>query len=269
MKYKVLAFDIDGTLTNSHKAITPATRECIMEAQRRGIKVVIASGRPVQGMRAFAEELKIKEYGGYILSLNGGLLISCEDGHVIHDVKLPQEYYKEICGLAREYGVDILTYEGDDVICENIDNKYLEIEARINGLGVKHVENLPEYLTFPVNKFLMLGDGDYLGRIEPNIHDILGDRMDVYRSEPFFLEVLPKNINKARALEHLLGVMNVSKDELMAFGDGYNDLSMIEYAGTGVAMSNGNDVVKNAADIIAPSNDEDGIVDILKKFVLD
>jgi len=179
------------------------------------------------------------------------------------------EYYHEICAIAKEYKVNLMTYQGDDVISENIDDKYIEIESRINGLGVKQVDNLEKYLTFEVPKFLMLGDGDYLAEVEKKVHARLSDRLDVYRSEPFFLEVLPKGINKAATLEKLLNHLGCRREELMAFGDGYNDISMLKYAGMGVVMGNANDAVKKEGDYIAPSNDENGIVDVLNKFVLD
>lgn len=269
MKYKLLAFDIDGTLLNSKKELTPATKDAITKAMEQGVKVAIASGRPVQGIRKLAAELKLAEYGGYILALNGGLVISCADDAVIHDVKLPKEYYKEIYDLSKEYKVDLITYEGNDVITENFENEYLDIEARINGLGKKKVDNLYERLTFEVNKFLMLGDGDYLAEVEKKVYEQLHDRLDVYRSEPFFLEIMPKGIHKANALHKMSEVIGISKEEMVAFGDGFNDLSMIQYAGLGVAMGNAKDVVKENADFIAKTNDEDGIVEVLEKFVLD
>lgn len=269
MKYKVLAFDIDGTLTNSQKEITPATKAAILEAASRGCTVVIATGRPRQGVVRYAKELELADNGGYVLALNGGLLENCKTGEAISRTFLPMEYYPEICALAKRYGVNLMTYEGDDVISENIDDKYIEIESRINGLGVKQVDNLEKYLTFEVPKFLMLGDGDYLAEVEKKVHARLSDRLDVYRSEPYFLEILPKNINKAATLGKLLQHLGAGREELMAFGDGYNDISMIEYAGMGVVMGNAGDVVKAAGDYIAPSNDEDGIVEVLNKFVLD
>ena len=131
------------------------------------------------------------------------------------------------------------------------------------------MDNLEKYLTFEVPKFLMLGDGDYLAGVEKKVHARLSDRLDVYRSEPFFLEVLPKGINKAATLEKLLNHLGCRREELMAFGDGYNDISMLKYAGMGVVMGNANDTVKKEGDYIAPSNDENGIVDVLNKFVLD
>lgn len=267
--YKVLAFDIDGTLTNSQKVITDATKNVIFKAAEKGCKIVIASGRPLQGLLDFAKELKLAENSGYILALNGGKIISCIDGSVIVDKKVPMRYYKEIYDLSKMHGVNLLTYEGDSVISEDIDDEYLNVETRICKLGKIKVPNLYERLNFEVNKFLMTGPGEYLAEVEKDVYEKLHDRMDVYRSEPFFLEILPKNVNKATALEQLIGILGVNREELMTFGDSYNDLTMIQYAGFGVAMGNAKDVIKENADYIAPSNDEDGIVEVINKFILD
>ena len=267
--YKILAFDIDGTLTNSDKIITEGTKEAIFKAMKKGCKVVIATGRPVQGIVEYAEELKLKEKGGYILALNGGRIISCADDKVLSDIKVPMEYYKEIYELSKKHSVNILTYEGNAVISEDIDDEYLNVESRICHLDKIKVPNLLERLTFGVNKFLMTAEGSYLAEVEKDVYEKLHERMEVYRSEPFFLEILPKNINKANALETLLGILGFKREELMAFGDSYNDLTMIQYAGMGVAMGNAKDVVKENADYIAPTNDEDGIVEVINKFILD
>ena len=166
MKYKVLAFDIDGTLTNSRKEITPETRAAILRAADMGCTIVIATGRPPQGVVRYVNELELPDKEGYVLALNGGLLENCSTGTAISRTFLPMEYYHEICAIAKEYKVNLMTYQGDDVISENTDDKYIEIESRINGLGVKQVDNLEKYLTFEVPKFLMLGDGDYLAEVE-------------------------------------------------------------------------------------------------------
>lgn len=269
MRYKVLAFDIDGTLTNSEKEITPKTKKAIQAAADAGAILAIATGRPVHGAVRYAEELHLKENGGYILSLNGGLILRCSDNTIISESLLPHRYYEEICNLAAENDVNIMTYDGDTVISENIDDPYLSEEARLNGLGKKQVDNLISYLDYEVPKFLMLGDGDKLAEVEKKVYAKLHDRMDVYRSEPYFLEILPKNVNKATALEKLIRVTGNDRSELMAFGDGFNDISMIEYAGMGVAMGNANEKAREKADIVAPTNDEDGIAWVINKFVLD
>ena len=268
MAYKVLALDIDGTLTNSEKKITERTRTAIRNAAQHGVKIVIASGRPVQGIWGFAEQLDLKELDGYILSFNGGRLISCRTGEIIHDVKLPLQYLPEIYELSKQYGVNLMSYEGDNLITEEPEDEFLAIEARINGLGIKKVDNLSEYIDFPINKCLMLGEGDYLAKVEKKVHAALSDRLDVYRSEPFFLEILPKGVDKAKALEGLLDKLGCDRTELMACGDGYNDLTMIRYAGMGVAMANARDEVKAEADYVTLSNDEDGVAAAIEQFIL-
>ncbi len=271
MKYKVLAFDIDGTLVNSKKEITPRTKEAITAAAKQGCKIVIASGRPAKGIDRYVEELNLKELGGYVLCTNGAKIISCADGSYVHNILLPQEYYGEICDLAKSEGVHLMTYdyEGNTVVSETIDDPYLQLEARINGLARKEIPDMKTFLDYPVNKFLMLGDGDVLTEVEKHVWEKLHDRMEVYRSEPFFLEIMPKNVHKAFGLEKLIESLGVKREELMAFGDGYNDKTMLEYAGMGVAMSNGVEATKAAADYIAPSNNEDGIAEVIRKFVLD
>lgn len=269
MKYKVLAFDIDGTLTNSKKEITPGTKAAIMAAMDSGVTVAIATGRPVPGVKEYVKELELIERGGYVISLNGGIVISCKDNRIISQSLIPMEYYGQICDLAKQYNVTLLTYEGDDVISENPENEFVQIEARINKIKSRAVENIKSYLNFSVPKFLMVANGDYLAKVEPEIKEILSDKLDVYRSEPFFLEIVPKGINKANALSALLNDVGANREELMAFGDGFNDISMIEFAGMGIAMANGNALIKEKADYVALSNDEDGIVSVLEKFVLD
>ncbi len=269
MAYKVLALDIDGTLTNGKKEITPATKEAVWNAVKKGVKIVIASGRPIQGILGFARELKLDEHDGYILSFNGGRIISCKTGDIVHDIKLPLEYLPEIYDLAKRYNVNLMSYEGDDLICEAPEDPFLAIEARINGLGIKKVDNLKEHIDFPINKCLMLGPGDYLGEVEKKVYEALNDRMDVYRSEPYFLEILPKGVDKAKALSKLLEILGADKSELMACGDGYNDLTMIKYAGMGVAMANARDEIKAQADYITLSNEEDGVAYAVNKFILE
>ena len=162
-----------------------------------------------------------------------------------------------------------MTYDGDTVVSETTDDQYIRKEAAINGLSLRHVDNLLTYLDYEVPKFLMVGDGDRLAVVEKKVYEKLHDRMDVYRSEPYFLEIQLKGVNKAEAVLNLGETIGVPKEGIMAFGDGFNDISMIRCAGAGVAMGNANEMAKEAADIIAPSNDEDGVAWVINKFVLD
>lgn len=267
-KYEMIVLDLDGTLTNRDKVITPRTKEALMEAQRRGKKVVLASGRPTPGVTPLAEELCLKDYGGYILSFNGGMIINCETGEIVFSQLLPAEANERIIELAEEHRVDFLTYEGDHIVTNKKENEYGQKESWITHMPLVEVENTKDYLNFQVPKFLMLDDGDYLALVEPRVKAALGKNFSVYRSEPFFLEILPKGIDKALSLERLLDKIGMKREEMIACGDGYNDLSMIEFAGLGVAMENAVLPLRKIADYITDSNDDDGVGKVVEKFML-
>ena len=255
--YEIIVLDLDGTLTNRDKVVTPRTKAALMKAQERGKKVVLASGRPTQGVMPLAKELRLDEYSGYILSFNGGRIINCKTGETVFARSLPVSANKKIIGLAEEHQVDIVTYEGSRIISSNPESPYGKLESRIN-----------EYVNFEVPKFLMMEDGDYLAMVEPKVKAAMGKNFSVYRSDPFFLEVLPKGIDKAQSLERLLEVLGLTKEQMIACGDGYNDLTMIKYAGLGVAMENAVLPVRSAADYITASNNDDGVGLVVEKFML-
>ena len=268
MKYNMIVLDLDGTLTNRDKVITPRTKQSLMEAQKRGLKVVLASGRPTYGVLPLAKELELEKYGGYILSFNGGIIMDCRTQEVVFRKELPVEENSRIVNLARQEQVDILTYQGPRILTNNQDNPYAKIESRINHLELKQIENLEHYLDFQVPKFLMLDDGDYLASVEGRVKAALGKNFSVYRSEAYFLEILPRGIDKAQCLAQLLKLLGMQREEMIACGDGFNDISMIEYAGLGVAMENAVRPVRNAADYVTLSNNDDGVAHVVEKFFL-
>lgn len=266
MIYKVLVLDIDGTVTNSKKEITPATKKALIDLQESGVKVVLASGRPTQGILPIARTLELDKFGGYILAYNGGRIIHCKTNEIIYEKTLPMDTIGTLYDLSKEHKITIITYEGDFIITENPEDKYANIESTVCNIPFRKVHNFKEYVDFPVVKCLMMADGEYLETVEPKIAKVVGDRLNVFRSEPYFIEVMPKNIDKAYSLGKLLEKLGVTREEMIACGDGFNDLSMIQYAGVGVAMANAQDVVKEVADYITLSNDEDGIVHVIEQY---
>ncbi len=267
MAYEIIFLDIDGTLTNSKKEITPKTRDILIEAQQRGFKVAIASGRPDHGVIPMAKELKLDRFGGYILPFNGGRIRNFKTGETVYQRNLMKTSFELAYKFAKKHGVDIITYQKDCIISETKDNKYLEIESRINNLPIKVVDNLLDYVDFDVPKCLLLGDGDILAKLEPELREIAGENADVFRSEPFFLEVMPKNTDKATSIEKLIEQLGIEREDTIACGDGYNDITMIKYAGLGVAMENACEMAKSVADYVTLSNEDDGIAKVVEKFM--
>ena len=268
MKYKLLVLDLDGTLTNNKKEITEYTRNTLIEAQEEGVKIVLASGRPTYGIAPIAEKLELKKYGGYILSYNGGEIINWQTGEMMYENVLPDEVLPYLYQCSRDNDFAIVTYKDKYVITEHPDDEYVLKEALLNVMETKKVENFLDAIDFPVPKCLIVGEASRLAELEKTMHEALKDKMGVYRSEPYFLELVPKGIDKAQSLSVLLQKIGYAREEMIAVGDGFNDKSMIEYAGLGVAMSNAQEVVKQSADYITLSNEEDGVAHVVKKFML-
>ena len=269
MKYKLLVLDLDGTLTNSKKEITRHTKETLIKAQEAGLKVVLASGRPTYGVAPLANELELQKYEGYILAYNGGEIIDWKTRELMYEKQLDSDLLPYLYRCAKENDFAIVTYENAYVLTEKPDDEYVLKEALLNVMKIKKVDNFLEAVKHPITKCLIVGEPSRLALLEKEMYEKLKDRMGVFRSEPYFLELVPKGIDKAQSLSVLLEEIGMTKNEMIAIGDGFNDLSMIQYAGLGIAMENAQDVVKQAADFITLSNEEDGVAYAVEKFYLD
>ena len=268
MKYKLLGLDLDGTLTNSKKEITAHTLDTLTRAQEQGLKIVLASGRPTYGVAPLANKLQLEKYEGYILSYNGGEIIDWKTKEMMYKNLLDPTVLPYLYKCAKDNDFAIVTYENEFVLTEKPDDEYVIKEALLNVMTIKKVDNFLDAVKHPVAKCLIVGEPERLAVLEKEMQETLKDKMGVFRSEPYFLELVPKGIDKARSLEVLLKEIGMTKEEMMAVGDGFNDLSMIRYAGMGVAMANAQTVVRDSADFITLSNDEDGVAHVVEKFIL-
>ncbi len=266
LPYRIIALDLDGTLTNHDKVITPKTREALLKAQDEGAIVVLASGRPTYGIAPLADELQLNTKGGFILAYNGGKIVDWGTQQECFSQHLPQPAIPVIYEYAQQKGHALLGYAGNEIITESPEDPYVREESRINKMNIRHVDNLLQHLEPHPTKLLMTGTPADMQRAEEELANLVGNRMDVFRSAPFFLELVPKGIDKAQSLLRLLAKVNLIPSDMIAFGDGYNDLSMLRLAGMGVAMANAAPEVRAEADYITLSNEEDGIAAALQHF---
>ena len=266
MKYKLLVLDLDGTLTNQKKEVTEHTRRTLIEAQERGVKIVLASGRPTYGVAPLAEILELQKYEGYILSYNGGEIIDWKTGEMMYENVLDPDILPYLYKCATDN--HFVTYDGKYVLTEYPEDEYVLKEAILNVMTPKKVDHFLEVIKFPIAKCLIVGEPTRLAVLEKEMYEHLKDRMGVFRSEPYFLELVPKGIDKAQSLAVLLKEIGMTKEEMIAVGDGFNDLSMIQYAGLGIAMANAQEIVRQNADYITLSNEEDGVAAVVEKFIL-
>ena len=264
--FRAIALDLDGTLTNHDKVVTPRTRQALLKAQEQGAIIILASGRPTYGIVPVAECLELEKRGGYILSYNGGNIVNAKTGEKLFSQFLPDAVIPILYKYAKEKNHDLLGYAGNEIITEMPDDQYVKEESRINKMNIRKVDNLLDALEPHPTKLLMTGDPTDMIKAEEELVEILGEKMDIFRSAPFFLELVPKGIDKAQSLLRLLSKINLTPADLMAFGDGYNDLSMLKLAGVGVAMANAAPEVRADADYVTLSNEEDGVAEALLHF---
>lgn len=269
MAYEVIALDLDGTLTNSQKVITGPTHRGLIDLQRSGKTVVLASGRPINGVSYLADELELKRYGGYTLSFNGARITRCSDGQIIRNQTLPPDVIRPIWEYVKTIpGLDLISYTDTQILSGIRNNDFNLVEARNCRIDIVPVEDFPSVLDFPVNKMIVSGDPGLLQTVIGPLQEQYAGKLSIYFSEPFYLEIMPLNVDKASSLDFLLKTIGLTAENLICCGDSYNDISMIEYAGLGVAMANAQPVVKKAADCITASNDEDGVLRIIEKYMM-
>lgn len=267
MDYQILVLDLDGTLTNSKKEITEPTKQALIDIQEKGKKVVLASGRPTPGILPLAKELHLEKYGSYILSFNGAKIIDCRSKELLYNRTIPQEVIQPIYEMLNNYDMDLLTYTDTHILSGMKTNSFTELESRINQMPIVQTNDFLSEITFPINKLLGTGDKDTIAKALETIKSRFHSQLNIYLSEPFFLEIMPQRIDKAHSLQKLLNSIGLTADSMICCGDGYNDLTMIEYAGLGVAMENAQPLVKESADYITKSNDEDGVLHVINEFM--
>ena len=268
-KIKMLALDLDGTLTNSEKIITPRTKAALFAAMDKGVTVVLASGRPTVGIRPVAQQLELEKRGGCILAYNGGKIVDCKTGETLYQKQFPADVIPEMCAFAAEQDVALLSYNTEGVVTERPEDVWLLREAAINRIPAIRVENLAQYLDYPISKMLIALDPARIDAVEQAAKKRFAGKIDVFRSCDFFIELVPLGVAKDQSLAALLQGRGLTAENLMAVGDGMNDLSMIRYAGIGVAMANADPNVKAGANhITRADNDHDGVAEVVEEYIL-
>ncbi len=268
MEKKALVVDLDGTLLNSEKKLSQATKEKIWEMMDMGHILALASGRPTPGMRPIEQALELERRGGYLLSFNGGRVLDCRTGEVIYEKTLMPQVAPGLYAFARMEGCGLLTVFGETVLSAFAPDEFTIKESTLNKLPLRHVENFLQFVDFPVNKYLMTAPPDKAGELEKKLQARYGESLGIYRSEPYFIEIMPRGVDKGSSIEKLFLWLGIPQERVVACGDGYNDITMLEYVGVGVAMGNAQEAVKARADYIADTNDRDGIVGVIDKYFL-
>ena len=273
---KVIIMDVDGTLTNNEKVIPAKTKEVLLKAQKAGAILVLASGRPTSGLMDFAKELEMEKNHGLLVSFNGSKVVDCETNEVLFNETMTIEQGQTVLEHMKKFEVIPMIDKDNymyvtDVFNNEIDYNgnsinIVKYESRGGKFKLSEVDDLAAFADYPLNKILTAGSDDYLQKHYKEMMEPFKDTLNCVFTAPFYFEFTAKGIDKAKALDTVLIPRGYKKEEMIAFGDGHNDATMVEYAGIGVAMANAVDDLKAVADEVTRSNDEDGIAYTLSKY---
>lgn len=267
MTYKMIVLDLDDTLLRNDGTISPRNKQALMSAQEAGVKVVLASGRPTYAMTTLADELELERFGSYILSFNGAKIINWKTQEEAFSSTLTPQMAHELHGMSLQEGVSALTYVGDEIVAESV-TEYTLVESEITGMKINEVPSFVEAVQVPVVKVLMVADPERLVIVEDKLKAKMAGKLNVMRSKPFFLEFTEDGVNKGTSLNHLIQQLGIERSEVIAMGDGYNDIAMLEFAGLGVAMGNAPEEIKELADYVTDTNMNDGVAQVVEAFIL-
>lgn len=264
---KVIVLDIDGTLFDDEKKIQPKTKEFLIKAQEKGNVVVLASGRPASGLWYIAEELKMSEHHGLLCCFNGSQVVDCTTTDILYNTPVDINKGREVLKHLRKFDVTPMLYKDAYLYVENAYAPKVEYESRLCKMMVCEVNDLAAFLNWGTNKILTAGDPVYLEKHAKEMAAPFKDQLNCMFTAPFYFEFTEKGIDKAKALDVALKKLGYTANDCIAFGDAENDLSIIKFAKTGVAMGNATDEVKNAADYVTQDNNHEGIYNALKKYM--
>lgn len=277
MNIKAIILDIDGTLYNSQKMISERTKKALLDIQNRGTKLVLASGRPISNMEHIMHELEMDKHHGLLVAYNGASVMDCETKEIVYNKTMSALEAKSVLNHLKNFDlIPMISHEGvmyvNDVFSGMIQYNgkqinIIEYESRGGKYTLCEKRDLAEFVDFPLNKILIAGDPDYLKENHSKVSEPFVGNLSSMFTAAFYYEFTAQGVDKANALHEVLVPMGILPEETISFGDGQNDLSIIRFAGLGVAMGNAVDELKNAADEVTLSHDEDGIAHIIERYL--
>ena len=269
---KLIAIDMDGTLLNEKKHIDKAQKEAIHEAVEAGIKIVLCTGRPLYGILPFYEELGLSELDseGYVILNNGCSIHKTKDWKLIDQVNFTSDDIEYLYKFSESYDINFTLV--NDTYYFNIGRKPTDELIKDAGFVFSDITDISleeaKSGKHKIMKIMFLGNPEIMADFQKENENILKDKYSSVLSQPYVYEILPKGNNKGTGLKKLAKKLGIKQEEIMAIGDGNNDIEMFEYAHYSVAMENGTKPARKAAKYQTDSNENNGVAKAIRKYAL-
>ncbi len=262
---KLVAIDLDGTLLNSRHELSDRNRSALESAQQRGIAVVFATGKTRHAAASLIKTLGINSPGIYMQ----GLITYNADGSVRTRIVMERESVSRVITLGEDFGFSALAYSDNRAFALRID----EFTTQLTEFGEPQAETITDWRelldSFAINKVVLYGEENGVAPLRRALEARLASAVHVTRANiDGMIEVLPANTSKGQAVKTLLDELGIDPSNALALGDGENDIEMLQAVGIGAAMGNATQKLKDIADVIVPSNEEDGVAFALEEFAL-
>lgn len=287
--YKLVTIDLDGTMLNTYGIVTEKTKEIIKKTIEKGIDVVIASGRPIDSIKAIAKEIGSKKY---FIAGNGALIYDIQKDEIIYEKYMKKEKVLEIIKICEENSISYNVYTDETILAKALKYNVLyyykenlkKEESKKTNISI--VDNMYEYVkNMQEEKFLKITICDENKSVFSSIIRKLREIKEIevldvshmsrktikqgsedIPIEYYYTEISLENVDKWDAILYLIDKLNIDKSEVIAIGDNINDKKMIENAGVGVAMQGSTPLVTEVANYITDTNNNDGVAKALEKF---
>ncbi|WP_034453025.1 Cof-type HAD-IIB family hydrolase [Butyrivibrio sp. AE2032] len=265
MSKKIFFFDLDGTLLNREKRITEKTLEALEKFTEAGNYFCINTGRAIDSAKAVYNGLGLDFKGSFLCGSNGTEIYSVDEGRYLYKTGVPLELVPKILDLSEEFGVHCHTYNEGNIVSRH-NGECMDYYRRVIKTPLIVTRDVLEYVKEPPSKMIAieLHDHEKQERFRLALKDMVGDKLTLLYSNAYYMEIFPSEAGKGSAVKRLADILGVDVKDTYAAGDEQNDISMLEAAGTGIAMLNGTDLVKESADLITTlDNDHDGLAEFI------
>lgn len=270
MNRRILFTDLDGTLLNDKKEITPGNQAAIDEALDKGHFIVISTGRPLASARVQAERLGLTKKGCYAITYNGAQIYDMYHQKTVYGKGLPRQIAKPLFDAAEKRGIHIQTYSDTHILSEH-ENAEIHRYSSVIGIPFEIVEDIDRSLVSDPYKLIAINydDHDKLVEYQQNVLSAYEGTLDSFFSNDSFLEIVPTGISKGFAVQWMCEYLDVPLENSVAAGDAQNDIAMLEAAHVGAVMCNAfPGIAEHGNYVTQADNNHDGVAEIIRKFIL-